>query len=360
MPTNPLSLVVVGDVIPTRRLFPAESSRFGGVVDLVSGAGVAVANLDSALTNRGAPREKLINVRADPAIAPDLRQMGFDVVSVANNHSMDYGDVGIADTLAALESADLLHVGAGANLVAATAPAIVKADGWRVGVLGWTCVLPTGAAAGPERPGQAPLHIHVSYEVNPYLVMEEPTTPPTVRTRVDEADLEAAVRSIGELREQVDFVVALVHWGGGLTDELAEYQRPLGRALIDSGADVVVGSHPHRVLGIERHAGKAIFYSPGTLIEQLSREGLPPDVAPVFALLSPDSFVATLEISSGGDYAVRIRPTTLNGDGVPELAAGDASDRIAERIMHMSAELGTEVEVNDGELVIPASAVIAA
>jgi poly-gamma-glutamate capsule biosynthesis protein CapA/YwtB (metallophosphatase superfamily) len=359
MPMSPLSLVAVGDIIPSRRLFQTSRTGFAEVVDLVSRADAAVANLDTALTLRGAPREKLINVRADPAIAPDLRQMGFDVISVANNHSMDYGDVGIADTVEALESADLLHVGAGADLAAATAPAIFEANGWRVGVLGWTCVLPTGAAAAPERPGQAPLHVHVSYEVNPYLVMEEPTTVPTVRTRVDDADLEAARATIGGLRSQVDLVVALLHWGGGLSDELAEYQRPLGHALVDAGADVVVGSHPHRVLGVERYRGKTIFYSPGTLIEQLSREGLAPEVAPVFALLSPDSFVALLDFSNG-DCSIRIKPTTLGDDGVPELATGEAFDRIAERIVRMSAQLDTRVELADGELRVDARAAVPA
>jgi poly-gamma-glutamate capsule biosynthesis protein CapA/YwtB (metallophosphatase superfamily) len=360
MPTTALSLVAVGDIIPSRRLSPADNSGFAEVVRLVSRADVAVANLDTALTFRGAPREKLITVRADPAIAPDLRRMGLDVISVANNHSFDYGDVGMADTLEALESAELLHVGAGPDLTAATAPAILIANSWRIGVLGWTCVLPTGAAAAPRRPGQAPLPVHVSYEVNPYLVMEEPTTAPTVRTRVDDAGLAAARDAIRALRSQVDLVVVLVHWGGGLSDELAEYQRPLGHALVDAGADVVVGSHPHRVLGIERYRGKAIFYSPGTLIEQLSREGLAPDIAPVFELLSPDSFVARLDFSTDGDASIRITPTTLCDDGVPQLATGDAFERIAERIVRMSAQLDTHVGLADGELRVADEAAVPA
>jgi poly-gamma-glutamate synthesis protein (capsule biosynthesis protein) len=355
MSKNALSIAVVGDVIPSRRNFPngsPVSPGFGQIVDLISQADVAVANLDTALTERGYPREKYINVRATPEVAPDLKTMGFDVISLANNHTMDYSDQGLFDTLEALDAAGVKTVGAGADLKSATAPAVVEANGWKVGVLAWTSVLPTGAAASPERPGQAPLHIHAAYEVNPYLLMEEPTSAPTVRTRVDEADLERAEAAIAELRGHADFIVVLLHWGGGISDELAEYQRPLGRALLDAGADVVVGSHPHRVLGIERHNGKAIFYSPGTLVEQLSRDGLAPEIVEIFELLSPDSFVATLEVGSDGDYRIRITPTTQDEHGLPIPAEGDAFNRIAERLARMSAALDTEVEVHEGSLTV--------
>ena len=138
--------------------------------------------------------------------------------------------------------------------------------------------------------------------------------------------------------------------GGGLSDELAEYQRPLGRDLLDSGADVVIGSHPHRVLGIERHNGKANLYSPVTLVEQLSREGLAPEIAGIMDRLAPDSFVATLELAPDGEYEIRIIPTTNDDDGVPVPAEGEAFARIAERLVRMSAALGTEVEVRERSL----------
>jgi poly-gamma-glutamate capsule biosynthesis protein CapA/YwtB (metallophosphatase superfamily) len=362
MPENALSIAVVGDVIPSRSTFPGGSPAspgFGKVVEVISGADVAVANLDTALTDRGHPREKFINVRTTPEVAADLKRMGFDVISLANNHVMDYGDTGLFDTLEALDSAGVQTVGAGADLEHATAPAIVEANGWRLGVLAWTSVLPTGAAASPERPGQAPLHIHTSYEVNPYLLMEEPTSAPTVRTRVDDADLEFARAAIAALRTRVDFVVVLLHWGGGMSDELAEYQRPLGRALLDAGADVVVGSHAHRVLGIETYNGKAIFYSPGTLVEQLSREGLAPEIAAIMDLLSPDSFVATLEVASDGGYGIRIVPTTVDDEGVPSPAEGAAFDRIAERLVRMSAALGTKIAVREKSLAVGLGSTVA-
>jgi poly-gamma-glutamate capsule biosynthesis protein CapA/YwtB (metallophosphatase superfamily) len=357
MPDTPLSLVVVGDVIPARPLFPngqPATTEFGEVVELFEAADLAIGNLDSALTTGGTPIEKLINVRTDPSAAADLGRLGFDVISVANNHANDYGAQGLFDTMQALRDAGIQPVGGGANLAEANAPAIVEANGWKVGVLAWTCLLPTGGAAGPERPGMSPLHVHVSYEVNPYLIMEEATSPPLVRSRVDEAELEAAKAEIAKLQAEVDFVVVLVHWGQGVSDSLDEYQRPLGRALLDAGADIVVGSHPHRVLGIERHGDKAIFYSGGTLIEQLDRNLVTPDLRWIFNLLSPDSFVATLDVQPDRSYAIRITPTTIvsEEDGAGQLARGEDFDRIAERLVSFSKALDTEVEVRGGEVVL--------
>jgi poly-gamma-glutamate capsule biosynthesis protein CapA/YwtB (metallophosphatase superfamily) len=360
MPDGPLTIAAAGDVIPARPLFPA-GPELERVLAVLQGADVAVGNLDSALTTRGYPREKLINVRANPdVVAPDLGRMGFDVISVANNHATDFGETGLSDTVDALRAAGVQPVGGGEDLAAATAPVIVEAAGWRVGVSAWTAVLPTGAAASPVRPGLAPLHVRTAYEVDPYLLMEEPATVPTVRSHVDEADLARACETIGRLRAEADFVVALVHWGGGLSEGLAEYQSPLGRALLDAGADVVVGSHPHRVLGIERHGEKAIIYSGGTLVEQIDHGVVGPELAHIFGLLSPDSFIATLDVAPDGRYGMRITPTTIVADGIPQLADAAAFDRIAERVTRLSAELGTAVELRDGELHVVLGAPVAA
>jgi poly-gamma-glutamate synthesis protein (capsule biosynthesis protein) len=356
MPAGPLTLAAVGDLMPgPPNLFPGGEPVTEGlrrVSELLSGVGVAVGNIDSVLSDRGYPREKLITLRREPAVAGDLRRLGFDVISVANNHGTDYGEVGLFDTIEALEGAGVRAVGGGEDLAQATTPVIVEHDGWRVGITAWTACLPTGAAAGPGRPGLAPLHVHTSYEVNPLLLMEEPATVPDVRSHVDEADLDLARAAVGRLREQTDFVVVLVHWGGGLSEGLAEYQRPLGHAFIDAGADVVVGAHPHRVLGIERYEGKAILYSGGTLIDQMDRSIVPAQLRPILDMVSPDSFIATLDIEPDGSYGLRVTPVTVDGDGVPMPAEGEAFERISERLVQLSAELGTDVLPGDGELTV--------
>jgi poly-gamma-glutamate synthesis protein (capsule biosynthesis protein) len=346
MPESRLSLAAIGDVMPGARLYrdgQPVTEGLAGVAGVLGAADVAIGNMDGVLTKGGYPREKLITIRADPAEAADYAQLGFDVISLANNHGTDYGEAGLFDCIEALETAGIRAVGGGADLVQATAPAVVERGDWRVGVTAWTACLPTGAAAGPGRPGLAPLHVHTSYEVNPLLLMEEPASAPIVRSHVDERDLAAACDAVARLRDDVDFVVALVHWGGGLSEGLVEYQRPLGHALIDAGADIVVGAHPHRPLGIERYAGKAILYSPGTLVDLMDRSVVPEDLRPLLSMVSPDSFIATLDIAPERGYTLRLTPVTVDDGGVPLLAEGEVYDRIAERVTRLSAELGTDL-----------------
>ena len=243
---GPLTVAAVGDVMPAGPL------GSGPVVSLLDGADVTVGNLDTALTVRGYPREKLINLRADPSVvAPELARMGFDVLSVANNHATDFGSVGLFDTLDALAGAGVRAVGGGADLETACAPAIVSSGGWRVGVSAWTAVLPTGAAAGASRPGLAPLH---------------------VRTAV--AD-EAPARLRADLARQ-----------------------------------------PRRDACRSRRRARCV--------------------------------------------RARLTPTTIGTGGVPVLASGGAFDRIAERVVRLSAELDTPVEVGEGALVVGLGAPVTA
>lgn len=353
MPRDPLTLAAIGDVMPGARLFrdgQPVTSGLAGVARVLGAADVVVGNMDGVLSTRGHRREKLITIRADPAEAADYARLGFDVVSVANNHGTDYGAAGLFDTIEALEAAGVRAVGGGPDLEAATTPVVVEKDGWRVGVTAWTACLPTGAAAAPGRPGLAPLHVHTSYEVDPLLLMEEPASAPVVRSHVDPADLAAATEVVGRLREDVDLLVVLVHWGGGLSEGLVEYQRPLGHAFVDGGADVVVGAHPHRPLGIETYRGRAILYSPGTLVDLMDRSVVPEDLRPLLGMVSPDSFVAAFDVDPGGGYTMRLAPMTIPEAGLPAPAEGEAFDRIAARLVALSAPLGTELVVGEREL----------
>lgn len=355
MPAQTLSLVAIGDILASKPLFPGGdpvTAGFAKVVELLRSGDAAIGTLDTPLTARGYPREKLVTLCGEPGVvAPDMARMGFDVLSVANNHTTDYGEVGLLDTIAALQGAGVRAVGGGEDLERATVPVVLELDRRRVGVLAWTSVLPTGAAAAAARPGLAPLHVHTSYEVNPYLLMEEPATAPTVRSRVDETDLAAAVDAIERLRAESDFVAALVHWGIGLGEGLAEYQRPLGIALLDAGADIVIGSHPHRILGVERHGRKAILYGAGTLLHQPNRTTTVADIEPLLSLASPDSLIARFDVAPDGTYALRLTPITHGDDGFPLPADGEAFDRIAQRVIELSLTHGTAVSVDAGELI---------
>lgn len=350
-----VSVLAVGDLVPSRRLFrggtPA-SAGFAETVSFLRAADVTFGDLEMPLSLQGYPREKLIAFHASPEIAPDLKDAGFDVLALANNHSVDHGFEALFETMEGLESVGIRPIGAGKTLAEAVAPAIVEVKGRRVGFVAFSSLLPLGAAASERRPGLAPIHVHVAYEVNPYYEMEEPGNQPRVKTWADSRDMAAFETVIRDLRPRVDFLVVSAHWGFGAGEELAEYQRPLGQALIDAGADVVFGNHVHAVHGVEVYKGKVILYSPGNFIAQQPREGLTDDALRVLDEMSTDGYAAWLDVSTEGMYTVRITPTVTDDDGLPLVARGDDFDRIAERLTRLSAALGTRIRVEGDKLVI--------
>ncbi len=343
-----VSILAVGDLVPSRRLFASDGAQqegFGETVRLINAADIAFGDLEIPLSEQGHPREKLIAFRASPDIAPDLRRAGFDVLALANNHSLDYGYEALLDTMGALDRQGIRHLGAGESLQEAIAPVIVEAKGRRFGFIAFTSLLPTGAAASNRRPGLAPIHVHIAYEVNPYFEMEEPGNPPLVKTWANADDLSYFLERVRELRTQVDFLAVSAHWGFGAGEELAEYQRPLGHALVDAGADVVFGNHVHAVHGVEVYNGKAILFSPGNFIAQQPREDLSEFAARILDEMSTDGFAAWLDVAGDGTYSVRLMPTVTDEDGLPVVARGDEFSRIANRLVRLSAQLETAVRI---------------
>jgi len=348
------SIVAVGDLVPSRPLPDAGefSPGFKDTVARLAEADVAFGDLEMPLATAGYPREKLIAFHGAPELVDDLAVLGFDVLSLANNHSMDYGPEALYETMGGLDRVNVRHLGAGRDRAESGRPVIVEANGAKVGFLAWSCLLPTGAAASDARPGLSPLHVNSSYEVNAFTQMEEPGNPPVVRTWVDPADLAQAVAAIAALRAEVDFLAVSVHWGFGAGEQLAEYQRPVGHAFIDAGADVVLGNHVHAVHGVEVYKDKVILYSPGNFIAQQPREGASEAALAVLDEMSPDGYLARLDVEPGGNYRVEFVPTSTNADGLPEVVSGAARERIAHRLQRLSARLGTEISTVEDRLVV--------
>jgi poly-gamma-glutamate synthesis protein (capsule biosynthesis protein) len=354
MDTPTFSIAVVGDLVPSRRL-PDPDAREGGfkeTVGLLHKADITFGDLEMPLSDRGQAREKFIAFHAKPELVDDVAALGFDVLSLANNHSLDYGPDALFDTMEGLERVGIRHLGAGLNEAEAVRPVIVEVNGRRIGFIAWSCLLPTGAAASADRPGLAPIHVHTSYQVDAFTQMEEPGNPPIVRTWAEPADVARAVQAIQKLRTEVDFLAVSIHIGYGDGESLAEYEQPLTRALIDAGADVILGNHVHAIHGIEVYKGKAILYSPGNFIAQQPREGASAAMIALYDSMKPDGYLAWLDVDSDGDYQVRLVPTSTNADGLPEVVHGPAAERVAERIVRLSALLGTEVTQDGEQLVV--------
>ena len=315
-----ITIIAVGDIMLGGTATP-ELARFGydypfaRVADVLRRGSVVFGNLEGPLTKRGTAAGKQYVFRSPPQlVAPALARAGFNVLSLANNHSMDYGLDGLRDTMQALTQAGVHYAGAGENLAAARQPAIIEADGTRVAVLAYSLTFPEEFWAAADRPGTAFGHEH------------------QVR-----ADVAAA-------KQRVDIVLVSFHWGREGTVEPRDYQRTLGRAAIDAGAAAVIGHHPHLLQGIERYRDGVILYSLGNF---------------VFGSYSPDaarSAIAEFQFRNGRAREVKLYPiNVLNSEVVfqPYLLIGPAADQVVSELQRLSQPLGAAIENRDGIAIVP-------
>jgi poly-gamma-glutamate synthesis protein (capsule biosynthesis protein) len=198
-----------------------------------------MANLENSVSTRGVQMEdKQYTYRANPEYLRLLNDMGVDIVSVANNHTLDFGRDAFTDTLDYLSQYGLFYVGGGRNKAEAIQWQIIPAGEHRVAFLAASRVLPVvDWYAGAERSG-----LFGTY---------------------DPADL---YRQISLAREEADYVVVYVHWGVERSEYPEQYQRDMAHGYINAGADLVIGSHPHVLQGFEFYNGRLIAYSLGNFI----------------------------------------------------------------------------------------------
>ncbi|GAA3525199.1 hypothetical protein GCM10022222_05020 [Amycolatopsis ultiminotia] len=351
-----MKLVVVGDTVPTRK--PGSGAR----ALLAEGAPdtentVTLANLETPLTDSDEPAEKEMTIRAPAAAARHLRDLGIDVVSVATNHALDHGAPGLLDTVAALDRSGVRHAGGGPTLAAADAGAVLEtADGTRLAVLSFCSTLPPGANATSTRPGIAPIRIDQSFAFDGTTMQEQPGTPPYVRTAAHEPDLRRAEERIRATKAICDRVVVCLHWGVPWCylpenqGPLAEYQRPLAHRLVDAGADVVAGTHPHCLHPVERRGNGLILYSAGNFLFQSAEIGepeqyyaLPYRNSRLFTGRWFESAVFTIDL--GDRPGLRLTPITLDEDGDPSAADEVTGARILRSVERQSRELDPEIRI---------------
>ena len=272
-----LVIHATGDVAPCRS-DPAEMfSALGGAFD----ADCVFGQMECVLSDRGSPAPNArLPMRSPPTVAASLAAAGYDVMSVAGNHAMDYGGDALCDTNDHLRAAGIAPCGGGANLAEARKPAIVERKGRTLAFLAYNAILPAGYAAEARRPGCAPLRVQTLYEqVEP----DQPGTDPRIRTYAEEEDLAALLDDIRQARATADHVFVSMHWGiHFVRAKLADYQRVVGRQMIDAGADAIIGHHPHLLKPIEFHRGRPIIHSLGN-----------------FAIEQPAAYMANLEETRG-------------------------------------------------------------
>lgn len=248
MPSAPKEAAVtvdfVGDVLLDSA--PGQTIRNGGdpfaaSAAILSQADLVVANLECPVATGGAAVEKMYTFRADPRVLPVLSRH-VHAVSLANNHSGDYGRGALSETMSHLRAASLPFFGAGQDLANAHAPLILQRKGLRIALLGYDEFHPRWFEAGQDAPGVA------------------------------WSEDEQARLDIARARAHADIVIPFLHWGWENTPTPSNRQRQLAHALIDAGADAVVGAHPHVTQGAEQYRGKPIIYSLGNFVFDLLDE----------------------------------------------------------------------------------------
>ncbi|MCL6580280.1 MAG: CapA family protein [Firmicutes bacterium] len=298
----------IGDLIRTK----GPDYPWAGISDVLGSADLAMVNLECSVSLRGSPMpDKKWTFRADPSSLGGLRRAGVDVVSVANNHSLDYGQEAFVDTLDYLAGEGVAYCGGGRNLDEALRPVILEVKGFKVGFLGATAIYPVSEwVASSSRPGILPTHY--------------------------EAKVMAAVAA---LKKEVDFVVVAVHWGEEYKFYPNDYQRRYGRALVDAGADVVVGHHPHVLQGIEVYRGRVIAYSLGNFIFTYTSRP------------SQESGILLVTLDEQGLAAARFLPVFTNY-GQPILESGEGYTRMLSDMNTWSSGWGTEIDPG-GYVLVP-------
>lgn len=343
---------LVGDVMIERPF--AQSGRgaaagFRAAVAAMRESDLVITNLEMPLSRRGHRVPKWASLRSDPEVIQDVRAMGVHAVTLANNHMCDYGPEALFDTLDTCRAAGIVCCGAGRDLEAALAPAELRAGGVPVALLSVACTLPIESSARVGKPGIAPIEVRFSFDVDVSLMVEQPGTVPGVRTSASAPDQKTVCDRIAALRAEGKTVIVGIHWGvpekwlSPSLGRLAEYQRPLGHALIDAGADIVFGHHSHSLHPVEMYRGRPIFYSAGNFLFENPR-----------SFMSPESIIVQATVAPGaGCAAVTVVPVVLDAQGFPGLATGADARRVLGMLADLSKEFDTALEVDGDRAQLP-------
>lgn len=240
-------LLFAGDVYLSDHVLEAYDAAGGidgvlsqGYQTEIQAADYFMTNEEFPFSTRGTPApDKQFTFRVDPKRVQLMQEMGIDLVTLANNHALDYGRDAMLDTIDTLDRAGIGHVGAGKNLAEARKPAIVELNGRTFAFIGATRVYPEADwAAGTDSAG-----MFSAYDGGAALAEE-----------------------VKAAKQQADYVIAYVHWGIEREEMPNEVQKSIAHRLVDAGADLVVGAHPHVLQGLEYYQGVPIAYSLGNFV----------------------------------------------------------------------------------------------
>ena len=288
---QPVTIAFAGDIHfegeLQNKLAANPSAVLAPIAPVLGGADLTVANLETAITERGSPAPKEFTFRAPSSALTALAAGGIDVASMANNHGMDYGPVGLQDSLAARDALRFPIIGIGRNSAEAYAPYRATIRGQRIAVIGATQVLDAN-------------------------LITAWTATPTHAGLASAKDVGRLAAVVAQVRKTSDTVVVFLHWGIETQTCPSAAQQQLARALVIAGADIVVGGHAHRLQGAGRFGTAFVAYGLGNFA--------------FYAKPGPGARSGVLRVTvTGRDIdSYQFSPAEIRG-GVPYPLTGDAA-----------------------------------
>ena len=279
--TPTVSLLFAGDIVMDgvpAQWIAEHKDPLESYAEILSSTDIRVANLECVIATSGDKAAKIFTFRGNPNTLPVLHQH-VDAVSLANNHSGDFGRGAFSEMLGHLEAQKLPYFGGGRNLKEAHTPLIIERKGIKIALLGYDEFMPRSFEATATEAG-------VAWSEDDEHVVE---------------DIHAARQ-----KYHADVVIPFMHWGWENEAKSGQRQHELAHKMIDAGADAVIGGHPHVTQDIEQYKGKPIIYSIGNfMIDSLDNEP------------QTRGWIVRLEISASGVQAWDTRLAKISDDGIP-------------------------------------------
>ncbi len=293
-----ITLVAVGDINLGRKagriiLAGDVDYAFAKTRDIISAADIAFGNLESTISEQnGVTQNGVWCFTAPPVAAETLAHAGFDVVSLANNHVWDFGKRALLETPGHLDTVGIKHAGTGENLDAAFTPAIIDIKGTRIAFFSATRIFNFGGA---------------EHEAFTYTAW---------------ADMEHLRPAIEKVRGDVDLIIVAAHWGAEYQDRPADETVKFAHEMVDAGADIILGGHPHVPQGIERYNNGFIIYSLGNFAYHQTTE---------HSVWKTRSVILKLTLTKDGVKSYEMIPVTCGFQ--PAVAEGELASEI---LAHMA------------------------
>jgi len=361
-------VTAVGDMIFNEQISRLPEPDHRQLFRIMQEADLAYGNLEFSLNSHPELQRPFYNFRADPEFAWEVAAIGINMVSMANNHALDFGPEGLAECLKVLDRASITHAGAGMTLAAARAPGTtgVQSQKTHFALLStvryWTAKYRCADPAGPCLATINPATILVADADGKVTSVEGPV----------EADITAMEDDVVLAKRHNDIVMVSLHNHDvshhrvyGIQDTTPANDQIMYRRAIDAGADIVLGSGPHVLRGIELYKGKPIFYSisnfiyqyrtpdkiPIDLIHQRDTEIERPTNVSVWDRRDParifETVVVRMTINAETLRRIELIPVTIDDEGplygVPRLARATRAKEIIELLQKLSAPYGTTI-----------------